>query len=312
VGWRIVARDALQTHDFATRALFEEGRAAAPDGFLSEDTIEMLPRRPLQGRCRLCGQDAKLTKEHIPPRASGNKNTGRSHSFDEWLSRLDLEQLPDGEHQQGGIFGYTLCRECNSYTGTHYGAEYQKWTAIGRATLEGLPHPLQLDQLAEPLGWNLTAGSKEAGGVLPGLFARQVLSCFCSLSGTWDLAERHPEIRHIILDQSPEPLPLGLELGLSLYVGPHARMAGPTLLVEPEAGEWRWLMEMAYPPFAFLLVMTSNINESGVGLMMNDWTTLDLKEPKSFEGIARIGFGWSAYPGDYRSRSAIAADRDSH
>ena len=269
----------------------------------------MLPRRRLIGRCRLCGSEASLTKEHIPPKASGNSLTSRSHSHDDWMNRKAFDDLAGGKHQQGGVFGHTLCGTCNSYTGTHYGAEYQRWAGIARGTLDGLPHPLALDELTEPLGWNFVAGSKDDGGVSPGAFARQVLSCFCTLSGSWDIADRHPEIRRIVLDQSLEPLPVGLELGFGLYFGPNSRVVGPTLSIEPDSGEWRWLMELAFPPFAFLCVLSSNVHEPGIGLIMNDWFLHDLSTRKRFEGVVRVGFGWAPYPGDYRTRAAIVAER---
>jgi hypothetical protein len=158
-------------------------------------------------------------------------------SLDDWLKRSDIDDLPGGKAEQGGIFGYTLCGPCNSYTGTHYGAEYQRWADIARTTLEGLPHPSFLDTKTDPLGWKFEAGSKQDGGVSPGAFARQVLSCFCTLSGSWNLAERHPEIRRIVREQSLEPVPAVVELGFGLYFGPHSRMVGPSLLVDPDVGE---------------------------------------------------------------------------
>ena len=109
------------------------------EGFLDEDVIRVLPRKPVTGRCRLCGQEAVLTKEHIPPKSSGNKRTARSHSLDDWMKRNDLDDVPGGRPEQGGIFGYTLCGPCNSYTGTHYGAEYQRWAEIARTTLGDSP-----------------------------------------------------------------------------------------------------------------------------------------------------------------------------
>ncbi len=307
--WIIATKDPSRADDPNVKGLFEDAWAAAPPGFLDEDVIEILPRRRVVGCCRLCGKETTLTKEHIPPKSSGNLQTSRSHSFDDWMQRREIDDLPGGEHQQGGIFGFTLCGACNSYTGTHYGTEYQRWAEIARATLDELPHPLALDELADPLGWSFVAGSEDDGGVNPGAFARQVLSCLCSLSGSWDLAERHPEIRRIVLEQSLEPIPDALALGFGLYFGPTSRMVGPTVMVEPERGEWRWLMELAFPPFTFLCVIASNVKDPGIGLMMNEWTSLDLTERKRLEGIVRIGFGWAPYPGDYRTRAEILVER---
>ena len=66
-------------------------------------------------------------------------------------------------------------------------------------------------------------------------------------------------------------------------------------------------MEMAFPPFAFLLILDSNLANPGSGLMMTDWVLHDPTEQKEFEGLFEVGFGWTPYPGDYRSKAAIEA-----
>ena len=49
-----------------------------------------------------------------------------------------------------------------------------------------------------------------------------------------------------------------MSLGLTLFLGGHPRFAGPTLVVEPLAGVWRFVMEVANPPFATLMVLATN------------------------------------------------------
>jgi hypothetical protein len=38
---------------------------------------------------------------------------------------------------------------------------------------------------------------------------------------------------------------------------------------------------------------------------MTDWVQCATDEPKHFEGVAEVGFGWPPRPGNYRSRAAI-------
>lgn len=299
--------DPSLVNDPSVRALVDEGMDAAPSGFLSENVVEMLPREPLVGSCRICGDRTQLTKEHIPPRNSGNKQRHSSHSFDEWIAQNSIEIPESGKIRQGGIYGYTLCSRCNSFTGTHYGNEYKRWAASTLGAISAMPAPAELDTRRDPFGWMLQLGSKETGGIKPGAFVRQVLSMMCSLSGSWNLADRNPEIRRIVLDQSCEPLPNPLQLGAALYFGPRIRIMGPQLKIEPQTNSWRWLMEMAYPPFAFLFVLASNLSNPGTGLMMTDWVLCDANEEQKFEGLFEVGFGWVPYPGDYRSRAAIEA-----
>ena len=309
--WKFVTATPDQFKDPAVRKLIDEAMAAPPTGFISdEDVLEHLPRRPVSGKCRLCGKETTLTKEHIPPRSSGNKLNTQGLSFDEWTNGTEFENMRGGRTQQGGIFGYTLCRDCNSFTGVHYGNEYKRWVAEANDFLKNNFNAVALDSQLGPFGYDITFGSKN-NPRYPGAFIRQVLSCMCSLSGSWDLAEVQPSLRKIILDQSAEPLPDGIEISVAMYVGPRVRANGPTLAVDPSEGVWRWTLELAYPPFAFYMVIASNLEKPGLGLMMGNFTQLAPASKNIFQGLIEIGFGWSPYPNDFRTRAKIRADRSS-
>ncbi len=317
MNWKIVTKD-VNLNDPSMKKLFDEAVAAAPVGFVqtddkgemvAEDTVAMLPRHPLKGRCRLCGQEADLTKEHIPPKSSGNKLRHTKLTFDDWI-RDHLEANSKSKHtiEQGGIFGYTLCGKCNSLTGKLYGTEYKLWVERARGLIDANTIA-QLDKTLGPFGDNLSFGNNEDGGVRSGAFVRQVLSGMCSLSGSWDLAEKYPVLRRIILEQSTEKLPIGLELGMFIYFGPNVRIHGPQLKVDGKTGIWRWCQEIAFPPFAFFMVIASNSKEPGLGLLIDNLTEVSPQEKQIFTGIVEMGFGWTPYPGDYRSKTAIVASR---
>ncbi len=277
----------------------------APADVLAEDAVKMLPREKLTSKCRLCGKSAELTKEHIPPKESGNKQRTVDHNIGDWLASQKLDVLPgDGKKQQGGIYGYTLCASCNNLTGALYGGEYQKWAFGGFDALAKLPQkPEELDKELGAEGswsWTLKAqvGSKD-NPVHPGAFVREVLSMFCSLSASWDLAERYPEIRRIILEQATEPLPQGFDLVMGLYLGPMLRFSGPQLRVNVSEGLWQWVMEVAYPPYSFLLVLCSNKEEALNGAVMNEMVMWETKKTAIYEAEFGVGFGWTPYPADY-------------
>lgn len=292
--------------------------AAAPIGFasidnngqiISDDTVTMLPRHRLTGKCRLCGVVSELTKEHIPPKSSGNKLRHTKLTFDDWIrDHLEPNMKLKHEIEQGGIFGYTLCEKCNSMTGNLYGTEYMLWVERAKKVID-VDTIIQLDKTLGPFGDKLNFGNKDDGGVKPGAFVRQVLSCMCSLSGPWDLAEKYPVLRRIILQQSKEKLPAGMELGMTVYFGPNIRIHGPQLKIDWGNGVWRWCQEIAFPPFAFLLILASNIKESGLGLLIDNFTELSPQEKQNYTGLVEMGFGWTPYPGDYRSKAKIIADR---
>lgn len=306
---KFVVADLKLSQDPDVRRLVDEAFLAAPAGYISNmNGVEHLPRKVTVGKCSLCGKEEMLTKEHIPPRASGNTQRTRKQSLDDWINSPSPGVMPTkGRVRQGGIFGCTLCRTCNSFTGRKYGNEYKRWAEKANEVLDTIP-AAALDQEQGPFGDKVQFGNK-SDPVYPGAFVRQVLSCMCSLSGNWDLSEKHPEIRRIILEQSTEPLSKKLDVSIALFLGPNARASGPQLMVDAKTKSWRWVMELAYPPFAFFMTLDSNLDEPGLGLMMTKWVEVEPLSKNMFEDILEIGFGWSPYPNDYRSTAKIRADK---
>jgi hypothetical protein len=278
--------------------------AIAPQGY-EDPPAELLPRRKRTDRCRLCGEVRPLTKEHIPPKRAGNIARMPTHTLAEWLERRDLDNIPGGNIEQGGIWGYTLCSACNSFTGSEYGAEYQGWAirAVLMLRQDDALHPSALDQNPAPMFVTGRFGGKRDGGVSPGAMVRQVLSGMCSLSNGWDLAGTSPAIRRIVLDKSLEPLPSGTSLWMELFAGPTSRMIGPQV-VSDAPGNWAWVMEIAHPPFAFTMVLASN-HEPTYGMDMSPFVLEDPLRRASLEATWRVGFGWTPLPGDLRSKAAI-------
>ncbi len=305
--WKIYTKNP-ELLDEGVDKLWQEGFAAAPQRYTSENTPDFFPRHSVNSRCRICGKTESLTKEHIPPKESGNKLRTEKYSMSDWVSSEDARNIGKGAVRQGGIFGYTLCRSCNSLTGTRYGGEYQRWAYSGYKVLEALPLD-EINARRGPFAQKIQFGTKEHP-LHPGALARQVLSMMCSLSGSWDIAETYPIIRSLILSDELTKLPTNLDLGMLLYAGPRSRIAGPQFEINLEQKSWRWVMEIAYPPFAFALVLASNVKEPLDGIIMNDWTTKGPKEPIVFAGEIEIGFGWSPYPGDYRTLAHINEEKD--
>lgn len=111
MNWRILTKD-VDPADPVTKRLFDEAIEAAPAGFVRtntqgdivpENTIAMLPRYPTYGRCRLCGNEDNLTKEHIPPKSSGNKERLATLTFDDWTQHpFDIKLDSHHKKEQGG------------------------------------------------------------------------------------------------------------------------------------------------------------------------------------------------------------------
>ena len=83
------------------------------------------------GKCILCEKYTELTKEHVPPKKSGNtggKKT-RTGNLDDFLKGdFTKGDFPKGIKRklQGNVY-YTLCSKCNSFFGSEYVEEYIKF-----------------------------------------------------------------------------------------------------------------------------------------------------------------------------------------
>lgn len=308
----LVGNEGINPNDPALLRLMAEAEDARRSltGESEMATVETLPSRSVVGTCRLCGECRQLTREHIPPRSSGNAERMKAMSFESWLNRTSLESERPGEIRQGGISGFTLCGDCNSLTGRKYGAEYKDWAVQGWGILDQLPIG-EIDENPKEIGVDIAFGGKWGAGVRPGALIRQVLSCLCSLGGAWQLAELYPAIRRIVLHESVEPLPDGVDVEMFLFAGPKPRTVSPQAKFDLERSRWQWVVELAFPPFAFLMTIATNqVEGDGDGPLIGEWTQVDTDRRMRFSAsMIPVGFGWTPYPGDYRSKGAIEAQR---
>jgi hypothetical protein len=80
------------------------------------------------GICHICGQDKKLSFEHVPPRAAFNDRPILRTAFEDFLCSENPDEIK-GKIQQRGAGARTLCEKCNSDTGAWYGGAYAKWAS---------------------------------------------------------------------------------------------------------------------------------------------------------------------------------------
>ncbi len=306
--WVFVANDGADLDVDAVTAVANEALAAVPDGVL-EASGELMPRvrPPGDVSCRICGSSGDLSREHIPPRTAGNTGKHYAHSFSDWLERDSLDDLAGGSHEQGGSFGWVLCRTCNSRTG-RLATEYGRWCGMAAKLFVEDLRPVEVmdAELVTPLV------RVEFSGCRPAMFARQVLSMMVSLAGPWPVTALYPGLQATLLDGAPCALPDGLSLEMGLCAPVAARHAGPTLVVDFERAAWRWIVALAYPPFAFELTLAGSTSEHeprplcGIGgfLEYDDAIKADV------ELDLIVGFVHTPYPTDYRTRAQIESGRD--
>lgn len=288
----------------AAMALKAEAELAFPA--LAQPGDPLFPRTKGVGRCRLCGRQRLLTREHVPPRTAFNLETGRMHSVLDWLARTAEGILPGGLIQQGGNWGYTLCAECNSFTGTEYAHEYGRMAGGIVNTFVG-ENVNELDAQAEqPVARFKLTGAAAGLAPRPGTFVREALAMMCTMSANLDLAGTAPAIRRIVRDKSVEPLPVGMSVGLTAYFHKDSRLVGPTIEVLLAENQWRVVMEVAHRPLAVLMVLGGTAANPHV-CDISAWTQIAADAQQNVEGRIAIGFGHTPMPGDYRTHAMVEA-----
>lgn len=76
-------------------------------------------------RCHVCGRKGRLSFEHVPPKSLGNNHSVRSYKAVDIIKKASAFDASCTEgvrysKMRKGSGVITLCRDCNSYFGTHY------------------------------------------------------------------------------------------------------------------------------------------------------------------------------------------------
>lgn len=112
----------------------------------------------------------------------------------------------------------------------------------------------------------------------------------------------------MILGEQAAAMPEGLALFMDLYVGPRGRISGPSLWMDPIEQRWRWGLELAHPPFALFMVLAGDSDVDMINI--SEFCELETTTTANYRSTMRIGFGWTPFPGDYRSSGEIQASSD--
>lgn len=218
-----------------------------------------------KGKCHICQKEEYLTFEHIPPHKAFNFQSAKSIEGDEILKVMcDGERMPwdysnlKYVNKQRGMGMHSLCPRCNNLTGKYYGNEYIKF-----ANTIDMLFPQILEKNEHIAGVYIE-------GINPLLFAKQVLSMFCSTCP--NITKKQPEIIDLLLNKSNRGLDSN-KLRLSMYLikerkisytgiqAMHATGIGTRLLASIDAYPFGFLLEFNPKIKCVELDITSFFNE---------------------------------------------------
>lgn len=193
-----------------------------------------------EGVCRLCGKEALLSYEHVPPRVAFNRNTKFvSVDFDEYLqARNVLKNPPKGKQKQGGIGYNSFCRDCNSYLGSNYVNAYRNWV-VGGAQL--------LNKEKEHGLCSYTISNIEPLKVL-----KHIISMFLAINGEWFL-ESFPDLVSFVSDKDSTNLPERYRIFMYLTRAEKFRYMHYAVNGNFKTGIITNCSEIAFPPYGYVL-----------------------------------------------------------
>ena len=254
----------------------------------------MKSKTPIHGNCHLCGRYRQLTYEHIPPQAAFNNHT---ILYDDIVKLLTngFDQPFTGKQQQGGIGRYTLCSDCNSFTGREYGAPYVSWCMQGMEVLHRTASNPFIDMPFH---------------IFPLRVLKQIVSMFLSVNG---IGWRNANMDLVEFVYLPKRKYLSRKYSVYAFYSVSAiqRQSGTAIrFCTNERFENLGMdafSEITFPPFGYVMTVDNDAHDSRLvdisyfaNRAENELRMEYLKLP-----VLPI---FTSYPGDYRTKEEIEED----
>ena len=244
------------------------------------------------GTCRLCGENRKLSFEHVPPRSCFNDKPVYVLGGERLLREEFNLDSPRGSQSQRGLGSYTLCEQCNNDTGAWYGNAFAEWTHYAARVL--------FYTRTEPVLYYPFR-------CFPLRVLKQIVIMFFSASHQ-GFNRAHPELVKFCLNKEYHYYPENLRIYSYYNPSGRGRMAGVTGRLNSITGEMSVICEVSWFPMGYVLALRGGKPDDRVfditffsRYFFNDWKEFSLK-------INALPI-YTHFPGDYRTRDEVNRDR---
>jgi len=203
-------------------------------------------RKVVNGICRLCGLETKLTFEHVPPRSSYNKTTRyKSISMEYYFRNPDpLNMKVKNKELQGGTGFHSLCSTCNNFLGRTYVDYYKNWVDVGIQVLEQEGnHPIYVYDVIN---------------IKPLNIIKQIISMFISLNDVWFL-ESYPELSEFVRNPESEELPDKYQVYTYLNNEGQIRNLPFQVKGNLKTSQIIKCSELSFPPYGYVLTFDKDV-----------------------------------------------------
>ena len=254
------------------------------------------------GKCAICGKECELTFEHIPPQKACNNSIKKCYYGDIILELVtSKDKMPwelDGfkyTQMQRGVGIYSLCKECNNYTGSKYGDFYCFFT---NKTAEFIKNNLEQYLNSEYMHIKFNSFS-------PLAFIKQVLSMFCSTN--INLSNKYRNVKDILLNADSNLNDFDFKISIGMIKNRLISWTGPMNYFDFN-GNSRVLSEIITFPFVYIFEYNKN-NKTEKLIDITDFLKYNYQEKIMLDMVLPIvERNNPAFPGDYRTKSEIKFD----
>ncbi len=269
-----------------------------------------MARKKVFGKCRICGTQAELDFEHVPPKAAfNNRRVVGKYIFELINKNPDEYTTGKGHISQRGVGAYTLCKKCNNDTGAWY---VDAFANFAHQSLDTVKHVKGCSSLCYPFR------------IYPLRVIKQIITMFFSVNN--DLfRSNHPDLVKFVLDKKKRYLDPDIQVLVYLTLGPHSRFAGGTSIstieIDPDEvsvdsmdnalsqyqhdyAKSLYSSEIAFPPLGYILSF-------GLEPLDNELADISFFAKYSYDDCTSLNLKLPVYPvhtwhpGDYRSKEQL-------
>ena len=269
---------------------------------IMKEGLIIMSKKEIVGQCRICGENKKLTFEHVPPETTFNNYSVRMLSGEQVIRQIaDPDILPwdytnaRGKIQQKGRGGYYLCGDCNSKTGQWYVPHYSRFVHSIHCALE------------QTKGQSFKSIGVKLKGMKPLPIFKQIMTLFCDIN---EGLMGDESLRDYLLDKTATNFNIErYSLYAHIHAGDVERMNRIMVQYSSRYGIII-LSEIATYPLGFTLYIDKpqNYRPEGVEITLfsnykyEDECEMEIIIPKLESNI------W--FSGDYRTKGEIILNND--
>ena len=242
-----------------------------------------------EGTCAICGKRAKLTDEHLPPKAAFNNYPLLIREVDSALTRKKGQLTWQSPQARVGRYLKRLCERCNGRTGSWYGADYRDFVKVAAES-----------RIPPGDTGDLSFEGRPAG------VAKEALACICTSVGP-DLASECEVIRKLILYNKFRCCPSDFRLWVYLRALPGAHQTGTAVIKHLDTGAEEVVTEFSHWPVGW--VLSWHDRDLPRLCEVTHWLDMEYKPYSVTITVPRL-WTLTGYPLDNRNPHEVQRDRE--